>query len=222
MWFLLACTGSGVLHTPDGDEAVRSALWFDLGAQAGTSAVAVMAANSDATCEPETEHDDPTTVGIDEEAGSAEWWQAQLVNAVTREGAWLVVLVYIVEAGEPPSGDFDLVADGWDQRELDRGAAGWLNVEEAMLDEQFGATYTYVATEWEVDVAAEGEVSAADDAGRLGVEFDLGHDLSGEFTADFCDNDDLVDLVRRSLDDYDVSEGDLIDDDDDRDRDEAR
>lgn len=201
MIFLLAACG-GQLHTSDGDERVRTALWFDQGATGGVSTVAILSANSTIPCEAQDVPNDPDTPDIDEAASAVEWWQAQLAAAVTREGAWIAVFRYGVDAGALPTGTIDLSPDGWSGDTAEHGGAGWLHIIESQLDEQSGAIYTYEPLEYEVDELAVGDLHAADAGGQLGITFDLGNDLSGSFSAEKCESEALISAAVRALTTY--------------------
>ncbi len=211
IFVLLACADQ--FHTARGDETVRAALWFDQGATGGVSTVAVIAANSTIPCEAEDVKNNPDTPTIDEAASAVEWWQAQLAAAVTREGAWIAVFRYGVDAGALPTGKIDLAPDGWPGDTDGFGGAGWLHINESRLGEQLGAVYTYEPTDYDVDELAVGELVASDDAGKLGVTFDLGVDLSGAFSAEKCESDALISAAVRALRSFAEGDLDIVDPD---------
>ncbi|MFZ5479908.1 MAG: hypothetical protein ACOZNI_24300 [Myxococcota bacterium] len=207
---LFACADK-IVHE-DGEELVRGALFYEIPDPAqtiqfeGGRAAVVVVANSPIPCRPETSENDPTTLQ-DEAAEAEDYWLLQLGSAFTREGAFVVGFVVFVDPDVEMKGEYHMASAALDDADdlvalHPRLSTGfWLHVEEAgVLDDDeeggFGA--------WEV-IAQDGE-DRLDDPAQLTItaesneevsgHFDLDPDeVTGTFTAEVCDNDELMDLV---------------------------
>lgn len=214
LFALLACA-PGELSTEDGPDTLRAALFFAPDASLsvaarGTRQVYVLLANSTVPCEPDDVEDDPTTEA-DETNVAREYWMAQLYTAFSREGARVVLATLITGAEVDWLGRYDADADAWDPTsaaervaEHDRvAAAAWFHVEEAAVDDINGVLYAseieIVESEHERAVDGGGFDIVAKDSVLEGA-FDFPEaDLSGRFTADRCDNAELLTALYHAL-----------------------
>jgi hypothetical protein len=208
--FLLACA-TDKMTGPAGEEPVRGALYYpiadpatEIQFEAGNAAVLIVA-NSALPCAPDTVENDPATTQ-DEAAEARAYWEYQLYSAFTREGALTVGFVLFTAPDADPVGEYLMDEDAYDQAEdligdharLSTGF--WSYVEEAgTSDDDEDAAIPLPSI-----LESEGEERLDDPATvevltHGGVEvtgsFDLDpDDVSGTFTAEVCENEDLVDL----------------------------
>lgn len=204
---LLACTGN--FHSDTGQDAVRTALFFDVNTLEGVTNPAVprelllLLLNSTVPCRaPEVENDPDTD--IDEAAAAVQYWQAQVYTSFSREGALAVAMgLYTYEPDwdgaytfhtEAFTGARDLL-----QGETRVGFGAWYRVDEAVLTDADGVYYTYSPTQVSfqaaVDEPAWLNVATADTEHLSGSFSFTPTELSGNFRAAACDNRDLLDAL---------------------------
>jgi hypothetical protein len=213
MLFLLAgCAPMGTLVTKDGEEPIRGAIFYPIPDPAttiqfdGGDASVLLVANSALPCEPDDVENDPYT-DEDEELEAQKYWEYQLYSAFSREGALTVGFVLFNDPDADELGEYDLDADAFTEAEelVDRHprlASGfWLHVEEAGVAESDDADAAFVFPEV---LESEGEdrldspstlTLDSHAGGEVTGSFDLDpDDVTGTFTADVCENDDLMTL----------------------------
>lgn len=218
---LIGCLGT--LHSSEGSDKVRGALWFAgregqlNGSEVGDDATdtpnegMVLLANSQLPCAPEKLEDDPET-GLDEAAASQMFWQAQVQSAFAREGA-IIVLLGLYTWSDGLSGEYTISADALQDHltlleDTPRvGFGAWMRVNEAAVEESNGLFSTYTDTDVDYEAAATtGSAATVDvlgspddevaDGERLKGAFNLEPSgMSGEFRADRCDNMTLYTAV---------------------------
>ncbi len=205
---LLGC--SGTFHTDQGGDAVRSALYFDVNALEGItnpevpSEVLILLLNSTVPCRAPEVENDPATATVDEAAAAVEYWQAQVYSAFSREGALAVAMgLYTYEPAWDGRYSFHPTAftDARDllQAETRVAFGSWYRVDEAVLLDSQGVFYTYSPTDISFD-AAVGEPAwlnlAAQGDDTLSGNFSFTPtELSGNFSAQGCDNRELLDAL---------------------------
>lgn len=192
---------AGTIHTPDGDEPIRSALWFDPAAVgADASQTLVVLANSPLPCAPEDVADDPST-GTDEAAAAAAYWQAELDSAVAREGAWVVV-AGLVTGDADRRGAYPLDPAGLRYPTAGLGPRGgfgaYAHVVESAVTATDGLVSDYAITAFDSDFGQPPSVVTidADDGDTLsGALLLLPARVSAEFAAQRCTNTDLQGVI---------------------------
>lgn len=217
---LFGCMGS--LHSSEGSDRIRGALWFagresELNGTASEgegattpNAALVILANSTLPCEPEqVESSDD---GLDQAAAAEQYWGGQVLSAFSREGA-IVVLLGLYTWSDGLSGDY-AISENALQDHLDLLAAeprvgfgAWVRVNESAVDETYGMFSTYAITDidYEPAAGAASEVSVAvrgnpedevADGETLTGDFVLEPSgMSGAFRAERCDNRTLYNHV---------------------------
>jgi hypothetical protein len=205
---LLACNGT--FHSELGNDAVRTALWFDVNALEGVTNPAVprenllLLLNSTVPCRAPEVRNDASTPEVDEAAAAVQYWQAQVYTAFVREGALAVAMgLYTFEPAW--DGRYAFHAEAFTaapdllQSETRVAFGAWYRVDEAVLDEANGVFYTYTPTDVQyspaVDTPAWVNIDAHEDGVFSGNFSFTPTELSGTFRAEPCDNRELLDAL---------------------------
>ena len=208
---LLALVGcSGTFHTDQGQDAVRSALSFDVNALEGITnpavprEVVILLLNSTVPCRAPEVENDPGTTTVDEAAAAAEYWQAQVYSAFSREGALAVAMgLYTYEPAWDGRYSFHPTAftDARDllQAETRVAFGSWYRVDEAVVLDAQGVFSTYRPTDISYDAAVSEPAwlnLTTSGAGTLSGNFSFTPtELSGTFSAEGCENRELLDAL---------------------------
>lgn len=181
MFLLLSLGCLGTLSIDGDTERLRTALLITGDSEERW----LLVANSTVLCEPEESENDPRTP-VDEVASAKEFWQAQVVAAQTREGAFVTVVRLPSDSGTFELGPW-LVGGP---------AGGWYHVIEAAVTEREELLTTYLPTELESDLEAVGEVTISPDGERFSGTFAYPDDgIEGTFHAEGCGSQDLLRLA---------------------------
>ncbi|MDP2316668.1 MAG: hypothetical protein Q8P41_27485 [Pseudomonadota bacterium] len=210
MWILaLVGCGMGSFTTADGAEPVRTALYFVPDSTVslelyGARQAYVLLANSTLPCWPVDEDDDPDTPPTD---NARSYWDAQFATVFAREGGRTVAFALSIDADADWLGRYSLHEDAWEAAAMGgyvatdgRVASGaWYEVIESAVDDGVGVSYALdggievVEEAHDIAVGAPAwvEIARKDTALEGTFDFDPAP-LSGGFTAERCDNLELL------------------------------
>ncbi len=187
---LAGCTGE--IHLGELSWPVRGAIYLEDEEDSGRTWW--MITNSALNCEPEITENDPRTA-LDEAASAKEFWEAEVIAAITREDALVIVLALLGDDASSPE-PWPIRTGSWTYEGERVMRAAWMWVEEAGVESREALISDYVILEAE----GEGQVSWGQAAlvdGWLELETESGP--SARAKAQACDNPGLRSLIYQAL-----------------------